>query len=1112
MSLSMSKMSIFLGIMLKNHYLCAPMKKVFKWIGITLAVMLGVVLLLVLSVPVLLYTPSVQDYLLRKALVELNQSDAEMHYEVGSLRLTYPLELELWDLCIGRNATNDSVSGLDTLAFVHHVKTALDEFPWQERTDFVVHQLLVEEVHASIDTAFVAGLDLHGSLDSLRVREVRLNLDSNRVSVGDILLERPHFDVNYASTDSTTEEETSEPMTPWRVSLGALDINDTHVGYDVYAVDSFDVHVREFLMEGMNFYVDSLAMDLRTYYVDTFDVHARMSGRWTEKSAYCGGYLAVDKDTLTLLQLTGRYDFLSMLYEAVAEVSHLDVMHYVPEAPVQDLCLRVEASGQALDTLQVHADIDCALPDWGDIHGLSVDFENSSNQMSLGLKGGDAQVDVEAGCDLNHLMEISDRVMKELDMQTTSQIFDINALQQTIPSLSVRASMQQENPLMPILKQYGVSFDAMQLLLTNSDSLRLTAQVDTLLYEGTRVAHVGARLVPKGGNYDYLVDVFYEDTITGMDFSLDVKARLLSDTIAAEGELYADTMKVLDFDACLTDRIHADFYLATMPLAMVSGFLPEDVDLKGYLNAHAVLDCDSIDFNALTAAVWFDSASVWYGGCDMTLGLPHDSIVYRDGQLILEHIRFLTANDEPISIDGRVDLRTDMANPDIQLDIRSRKAMLFDTKTRRSKEQFVVGTLPLTTAISVQGRPDDLHVTGTIRIPEGCNLTYFYEEAAPAVQSQLDDLVDFVHFEDGALEHSGDGALEHGGDGASGDCVEGEPGHSGDGVRAEPKPTATKLDVNLKLSVAPSTQIMATLPTGDEDQVTIMGGGSLKLSMDGNGKLQLSGGYDVTSGDIDFTLPMLPVSKQFTLTNDSWLRWSGIVDQPELNLKATEKVKCTINDASAGARVVRFVVSILIRGTLENMDIIFDCSAPDDAAIQSELASLTEEDRSKQALMLLIAQTYTGPSASNSSAGLSSANAAISSLVNKELESLLSGKLKHTEVNVDIDSYDATGTGSQQTDYSVSVTQKFFDDRMRVTVGGKMSTGDEVQQKESSIINDVSVEWLIRPDGSQYARVFRHTNYESVLEGEVVETGVGYVQKREARKFWHLFHFKKFKR
>ena len=508
--------------------------------------------------------------------------------------------------------------------------------------------------------------------------------------------------------------------------------------------------------------------------------------------------------------------------------------------------------------------------------------------------------------------------------------------------------------------------------------------------------------------------------------------------------------------------------------------------LGGTLEGHASLDCDSVDFNALQAAVWFDSASVWYEGCDMTIGLPSDSIVYQQGLLKLDHIRFMTSNGKPVQIDGSVDLRHASDNPDIDLVIKADEAQLFNNKRRATRGQFVYGTLPLSASVAIIGALNSLKVTGQVSVPRGCDLTYFYEEDGSVRQnSQFNDLVEFVSFK----EIDSTIVVMH------------ESGR----LPERPYHKHSDMDVNLKLRISPTTKVTAWLPTSSDDKVMIRGGGDLKIALNEYGELRLSGGYNVSDGDINFKLPMLPVTKQFALTNESWLRWSGIVDQPELNLKATENVKCTINDAASGARVVKFVVSILIKGTLEDMDILFDCSAPEDANIQSELASLTEEERTKQALMLLIAQTYSGPSASASSAGLSSANAAMSNLINKELESLLTNKLKHTEINVGIDTYDPNGTGVQQTDYSLSVSQRFFNDRMRVTVGGKMSTGDEVQQDEGAVLSDVSLEWLIKADASQYARLFRHVNYQSILEGQVIESGVGYVQKRDAYKFKHLF-------
>ena len=40
-----------------------------------------------------------------------------------------------------------------------------------------------------------------------------------------------------------------------------------------------------------------------------------------------------------------------------------------------------------------------------------------------------------------------------------------------------------------------------------------------------------------------------------------------------------------------------------------------------------------------------------------------------------------------------------------------------------------------------------------------------------------------------------------------------------------------------------------------------------------------------------------------------------------------------------------------------------------------------------------------------------------------------------------------------------------------------------------------------------YLRLFRHTGYESILEGEITETGVGFVMKRRLDRIWNLFNF-----
>ena len=1241
------------------------MKRFFKILGYLILFLL----VLVLAVPVLLYVPFVQDTLVRRGVPMVNTLLPDMHLSVGKLRLRYPLDIELRDVLLRKYPSSD------TLVYVHRLRTALDDYPKEGQPYWVVNNVEVNGVVSHIDSIWVSGLDLNASFSDFQVQKIQLNLDSNEVRVGSVLLVDPQVSVAYQAQES--EEDTTQ-TDPWNVQVRQLDLKDGHVEYDRWNLDSLQVHVEEFVMQNSRLHVDTLWVllpasyaglsadvdlaflndstqgfvqtqleaklshadwmmvgaealpNLQQYWpagadvaaivsafvtpdtcrIDTLrlqvpdyvDLRARGAGwhpfdngrreAWVSldasvreadsllsafyeapdkrdyrlpdtlslqltgsqrKSLYQAALSLLQTDTLPVLEAKGSFDERATAYDIDLAVQHLHVPDYYAGLDLEDVNVQAKAKGQHFDfgkrrtslqaslsldslvyvvnndsvhsidtfrdvtlqaslekgvydlqlhsglslaqgevhlaglylndTLSAKGEIEVSVPEVGDFDSVLLDFRSEPRLLSLNIQGGDALVDLHAACDVNHLMEVADKVTRELDMQTTNKAFDINALQQTIPALTLHVDMHRQNPLMPILAHYGLSFDQANVQLVNSDSLHLDAYVDTLNYEQHSVAHLDAHLVPRDANYDYLANVVYCDTLTNFDYTVNTKARLLSEEISANGTIWADTFKVATFDGKLTNRIDAEAHLIQLPLSVANQFLPTSVAFDGYLNGRAVLDCDSVDFNALTASLWFDNAHVWYEGCDMTLGLPSDSIVYKDGQLVFDKIGFQTESKRPIVIDGVVDLRKDMTNPDINLLITAEKARLFKNNRRKTRGQFMFGKLPFSTSIAVNGTPQILKVNGQIQILSGCELTYYYEDDDLVASSQLNDLVEFKSFA--------------------------EMDRPREELNMEERPMRrrenSQLDVNLRIRIDKTAQVLVYLPTSSDDKVQIQGGGELLLGADEAGSIRLTGTYEVNNGDINFKLPMLPMTKEFALNKDGYVRWNGVVDEPELYLTASQPVKCTINDVSSGARVVRFVVSILIKGTLENMDVVFDCSAPDDAAMQSELATLTAEDRSKQALLLLVAQTYSGPSASTSNAGMASANAAISNLLNKEIESLLTNKMKHTEINVGIDTYDATGTGAQQTDYTVSVSQKLFNDRMRVTVGGKVTTGDEVQKNDAEIINDVSMEWMINKDGSHYVRLFRKLNYESVLEGEVVETGVGYVQQRDAFRFWQLF-------
>jgi hypothetical protein len=136
---------------------------------------------------------------------------------------------------------------------------------------------------------------------------------------------------------------------------------------------------------------------------------------------------------------------------------------------------------------------------------------------------------------------------------------------------------------------------------------------------------------------------------------------------------------------------------------------------------------------------------------------------------------------------------------------------------------------------------------------------------------------------------------------------------------------------------------------------------------------------------------------------------------------------------------------------------------------------------------------------------MASANGAINALLQQEVESFFNQHKKNTQISLGIDTYDADGSGTARTDYSVKISQSLFNDRVRIVLGGRVSSGEDAgSNSEDAIINDFSLEWLLREDGGHYLRLFRKTNYESILEGEIVETGIGYVMQRSSYRLMDL--------
>ena len=117
--------------------------------------------------------------------------------------------------------------------------------------------------------------------------------------------------------------------------------------------------------------------------------------------------------------------------------------------------------------------------------------------------------------------------------------------------------------------------------------------------------------------------------------------------------------------------------------------------------------------------------------------------------------------------------------------------------------------------------------------------------------------------------------------------------------------------------------------------------------------------------------------------------------------------------------------------------------------------------------------------------------------------------MKNASISVGIEDRTNAETGDTQKDFSFRYSQRFFNDRVQIVIGGKVSTGANATNDAESFIDNISLEYRLDRTGTRYVRAFYNKNYESILDGEITETGVGLVLRRKMDRLGELFLFKK---
>lgn len=558
------------------------------------------------------------------------------------------------------------------------------------------------------------------------------------------------------------------------------------------------------------------------------------------------------------------------------------------------------------------------------------------------------------------------------------------------------------------------------------------------------------------GDVSLLIPTFNSDDsgIWNIDAGLDINGK---SAFTARGTYNLAGSGAMDLDLAIPD----------LPLNVANAFLPSDMaKLSGGLHGGAKVTGTPSALN-IGGSLGFDGAQLEIPMIGTAFGISAEPIRIADNRMRLREFGLTSPNGQLLSLDGTVDI-SDFSKINTNLNIWASNFQVVNAPRNRGSQ--VYGLAAVDVDMTARGVVDALAVRGDVKVLRTTDVVYTMMDSPLSVESQKQDLVTFISFADSLAMARQDSLVR---------------------VRTG------GMDVQVSVDIEDDVQATVNLSDNGNDRIELVGGGNLTYTMSSQGDMRLTGRYALTGGTVVYNLPFIP-PKNFSIDDNSYVAFTGELAEPEFNIRAVQTVQTTVTSGDT-SRPVNFNIIIYVTGSLANMDITFDLTAADQT-IQNELAGMAAEERSTQALALMIYNTYTGPS----STAQGNTNNALYSFLEKEINQWARNSLKGVDVSFGIDTAE-DAKGNEHMDYSYKVSKSLFDDRVKVTIGGSLSDNASLSQNlNDSFIDDVSLEYRLTKRDNMFLKAYRYTTND-LLEGEVVETGGGFLVRKRMERLRDLF-------
>ena len=637
---------------------------------------------------------------------------------------------------------------------------------------------------------------------------------------------------------------------------------------------------------------------------------------------------------------------------------------------------------------------------------------------------------------------------------------------------------------------------------------------DSLLADG--IINGEALVKDIAGNPLFTSDI----SVADLSYKKDTLGNLLLKVDNAEANTYAAAISLQGHGSNLqlngkyfnnTGSFDMQLKADSLNLATVKPFAAGQLNtIEGHLKANVRIT-GTTDKPLVNGALHFDHAYLTPTLTGERLKLPNDTILVNEQGIHFNRFTLSDSSGNNAVVDGSINT-TDFRTYGFAVNLDAKDFHVVNTPQASGK--LFYGKLNVDTHIGVTGDMVSPKIEANLRVNKQTNFTLVLPTNDPEMASR-EGVVQFVdkhHPEDTSVLKT---IL--------------------DSINNQSK--LLGLDMNATIETDSAAVFNMIIDERNGDALTLKGKADLAAGIDKSGKISLTGSYALQQGSYQLSLSLL--KRKFDIQKGSTITWTGdpmsaIVDITASYLANTASIDLVgpqlagrpASEVNKFKQKLPFKINLKMEGELLKPNIRFDIVLPAETLtawpeVDTKLQQVRndESELNKQVFALLLLNRFVGENPLESNSGTLGMEGVVresaSSILTDQLNRLAGSLINGIDVNFGINSSQdySTGEAQNKTDLTVGVSKSLLNDRLKVNVSSnfELEGPNAGKSNANNFAGDVAVDYQLTKDGRYMIRAYRKNKYESVIEGQIIETGMSFILTFDYNKFKEIFQPRKAK-